>query len=393
MKPKLTILEGDVLTRLAEMPSESVQTIVTSPPYWGLRDYGIQASTWPDGWVGCLGLEPTPEMFVDHVVMVFNEAKRVLKNDGTLWLNMGDTYSSNAGGYDDNGSRGKTSHPRIGKGTMAAVVKNRSRTPTTGLRAKNLIGIPWRCAFALQAAGWNLRCDIIWHKPNPMPESCKDRPTKAHEYIFLFSKSRRYYYDYKAIREPVTGNAHARGHGVNPKAGNGAERRPSGWSDAKNGHKTALGWASANQQGRGKKHGKNSRMNVTRDVEHATRPKQNASFSAAVSGLVSERNKRSVWTVPTFAFEEAHYATFPPELIRPCIRAGAPKGAVVLDPFLGSGTTAMVAIEEGREAVGIEKSPENVAMAHRRCTASKLDRHRMLYQDRELEALPLFPKA
>lgn len=457
----LTILQGHVLDRLREMPDESVQTVITSPPYWGLRDYSIPSSVWggaPDcqhefaiakiktekgkgnwsqavngrgenqeggasakrepirgivvsgrcehcgAWRGCLGLEPTPAMFIEHMVAVFAEVHRVLRDDGTLWLNMGDSYSSNAGGYSGGaGSRGKSSSPRIGKGTMGAVVQDRDRITNTGMRAKNLVGIPWRLAFALQDAGWNLRSDIIWHKPNPMPESVRDRPTKAHEYIFLLSKGRKYYYDYKAIRDPVSGGAHGRGNGVNPKA-----NIPQGWASSEKyegqcatmpvrypGNGVGFGHGTDKERrgrSRVKTEGANSRMKVTRDVEHAARPKQNASFSAAVTQLVDERNKRSVWTVATFPYSGAHYATFPPELIRPCILAGAPKGGVVLDIFAGSGTTNMVALQEGRETIAIEMSPANVELIKQRCTPSELDRQRMMYEDQlhQMAELPLF---
>jgi len=302
------ILHGDVRDGLRTLPDASVQTCVTSPPYWRLRDYGV---------VGQLGLEATPDAYVSALVDVFREVRRVLKDDGTLWLNLGDSYASQGGahgGRDDNqtGVGAKRLH-REGVGDQMA------RTAPNGIKPKDLIGIPWLVAFALRADGWYLRSDIIWAKPNPMPESVTDRPTKAHEYLFLLTKSPRYYYDWKAITEPVSGTAHGRGSGVNPKA--------------------AL---------------------------NAPGAKQNASFSAATAGLVDERNKRSVWTVATQPYPEAHFATFPEALIAPCIFAGSRAGDTVLDPFVGSGTTGAVSVRAGRHFVGCELSAEYVALARRR---------------------------
>lgn len=292
------ILEGHVLNVLQSLPSNQFHCVVTSPPYWGLRDYGCE---------GQIGLERTPQEYLDVMVMVFREVKRVLRDDGTLWLNMGDCYATGAGAVGDRpggGERGdkwagKTRADRdgthAGKHTaMAAMgpMTQPNRMPIEGLKPKDLVGMPWRLAFALQADGWYLRSDIIWHKPNPMPESVTDRPTKSHEYIFLLSKSERYFYDSEAIKEEVTGEAHSRGNGINPKA---------------------------------TKHGQNSRMQVDRDPRHLGqgRIKQNESWSRATSDeLVTSRNKRSVWTVATQAFPEAHFATFPEELIVDCILAG-----------------------------------------------------------------------
>lgn len=244
---------GDALDVLKSIQSESVQCCVTSPPYWGLRDYGIE---------GQLGLEKTPEAYVEKMVEIFKEVRRVLKKDGTLWLNLGDVYAGNSipGGGD----------PTVIDRNLGGQ-KYRQKTVPASLKPKDLIGIPWRVAFALQSDGWYLRSDIIWSKPNPMPESVTDRPTKAHEYIFLMSKSSRYYYDADAIKEPVTGNAHDRGNGVNPKA-----RFPAGWDSGQGSHKEKIG--------------------------RYPRSKQNESFSSAVTGLVDYRNKRSVWTVATQPF-------------------------------------------------------------------------------------------
>jgi DNA modification methylase len=315
----VTLYNGNALDVLKELPERSAWCCVTSSPYWGLRDYGIQPSNWPDGWVGCHGLEPEIEMYVEHEVMIFRELRRVLHNEGTLWINLGDTYMGSWGGYRANSPGGQREkhaekfdreyfkikdHPR----PPSSFCRNRRRTPreddphksAPGLKAKDMAGVPWRVAFALQADGWYLRCDIIWHKPNPMPESVRDRPTKSHEYLFLLAKSEIYYYDFEAIKEPVTG-------------------------------------------GRFKN-------------------KQNESFSSSVSELVNFRNKRSVWTIPTLGFPDAHFATFPPDLIKPCILAGCPKGKTVIDPFSGSGTTAHVAKELGRKAIAIDLNPGYLEM-------------------------------
>jgi len=296
------ILHGDVRDGLRTLPDASVQMCVTSPPYWRLRDYGV---------AGQLGLEATPDAYVSALVDVFREVRRVLKDDATLWLNLGDSYANDTKwGGSSGGKHVKALHGATGIGRQKVA---------TGLKPKDLIGIPWLVAFALRADGWYLRADIIWAKPNPMPESVTDRPTKAHEYLFLLTKSPRYYYDWKAITEPVSGTAHGRGSGVNPKA--------------------AL---------------------------NAPGAKQNASFSAATAGLVDERNKRSVWTVATQPYPEAHFATFPEALIAPCIFAGSRAGDTVLDPFVGSGTTGAVSVRAGRHFVGCELSAEYVALARRR---------------------------
>jgi DNA modification methylase len=299
----LTLLQGDALDQLQSLESKSLQCCVTSPPYWGLRDYGTASQ---------LGLEPTPEAYITNMVAVFREVWRVLREDGTLWLNMGDGYAR-SGGEQDGGNR-ELMHLN-GKQKRMLSVKG------TGLKPKDLCGIPWRLAFALQADGWYLRSDIIWHKPNPMPESVTDRPTKAHEYIFLLTKQERYFYDAEAIREPVTGNAHLRGNGQNPK-----------------------------------------RQNAEFGV------RSNSTFPAPA--LVDERNKRSVWTIPTQAYADAHFATFPEELPKLCILAGTKLGDTVLDPFAGSGTTGQVAIELGRRAILIELNPNYCDMIQVRCTTT-----------------------
>jgi site-specific DNA-methyltransferase (cytosine-N4-specific) len=418
IKPN-SIIHGHVLDVLRSMPDESVNCCVTSPPYWGLRDYGISPQIW-DGdpncnhdwgaeligfknsskgnvgsttasspshdqnarfdskhqwchkcgaWLGSFGLEPTPDLYVQHAVQIFREVKRVLRNDGTLWLNLGDTYATgavkvgNCPGGGDQGNRWRDPTTKGYRGIHSQDPKHPigpitqpNRMPIDGFKPKDLIGIPWMIAFALRADGWYLRSDIIWAKPNPMPESVTDRPTKAHEYIFLMSKSERYYYDQKAVKEPVTGNSHHRGRGVNPKA-----RIPAGWDTGEGNHKQLIG--------RYKRPGKNSRVNIDRDPAHASRAiKQNRSFSSAVVSLVSSRNIRSVWTVPTQPYKYAHFATFPEKLITPCIKAGCPPHGIVLDPFGGSGTVGKVARDLNRNFILIDLNPSYCEMAHRRVT-------------------------
>lgn len=325
---------GDALEVLRTLPDESAHCCVTSPPYWGLRDYGHDDQ---------LGLEGTPEKYVEKLTQILREVSRVLKNDGTLWLNMGDCYHSRCGHRNDTSRWENCPIQPTAKGTHMEVVSP-NRLPQAGLKDKDLVGIPWRVAFALQADGWWLRSDIIWSKPNPMPESVTDRPTRAHDYIFLLAKNKSYFYDADAIKEPVTGGAHSRGDGVNPKALLGDDHP-------------------RNVDCRYKAPGQPENTGLRK---HGIRPKQNSSFSAAVSGLVSCRNKRSVWTIQTHPFPAAHFATFPPSLIEPCILAGCPKGGTVLDPFSGAGTSGLVALRNGRQFVGIELNPEYVEMARRR---------------------------
>jgi DNA modification methylase len=321
------ILHGNCLDVLKTLEPESVQMCVTSPPYWGLRDYGVD---------GQIGLEDSPELFIEQMVAVFREVRRVLKKDGTLWMNLGDSYAGSSKGRNSDGIHYcLTDLQASNKGAVSGKLK---KSQAEGLKPKDMVGIPWLVAFALRADGWYLRQDIIWHKPNPMPESVRDRCTKAHEYIFLFSKSERYFYDFEAIKEPVTGNAHDRGSGVNHKL-----RTPSGWDTGPGSHKGLSG---------------------------RYKPKQNESFSAAVTGLVEKRNKRSVWTVPTHPFPEAHFATYPPALIEPCILAGSKAGDIVLDPFFGAGTTGLVAQNNERKYIGIELNPEYIKIAEKRLSGS-----------------------
>lgn len=298
------VIQGDVRTMLATLPDQSVQTCATSPPYWGLRDYGAE---------GQLGLEDTPDAYVTAMVGVFREVRRVLRDDGTLWLNLGDSYATQGGahgGREDNqrGVGAKRMHD-AGGGDQAA------RRAPDGLKPKDLVGIPWMVAFALRADGWYLRCDIIWHKPNPMPESVTDRPTKAHEYLFLLSKSARYYYNWESIQE--------------------AGAIPAGTRAAKGG---------------------NVRSNL-KDVNG--RPPEYWDYTG-------KRNKRSVWTVNTQPYSGAHFATYPEDLITPCILAGSKEGDLVLDPFTGSGTTGAVAIRHRRNFIGVELNHAYVELARQR---------------------------
>jgi site-specific DNA-methyltransferase (cytosine-N4-specific) len=371
---------GETLELLREMPDGAVRCVVTSPPYWGLRDYGLPPSTWPDGWVGCLGLEPTPEMYVSHILDVFKEIWRVLAADGTLWLNLGDCYVSSPPGTSavrqqkrgyrgDRLANGRGDQPAVlrkktratrdgshaGKHTaMAALgpMAQPNRLPIPGLKPKDLVGMPWRVAFALQAAGWYLRSEIIWSKPNPMPESAKDRPTRSHEQVFLLSKRARYFYDYKAASEPTTGRAHSRG-----REGSPFDNIPSGWDNHTRSHRLLLGrYRSGNKARKFRAdHG-----GVPEDLQ---RGHQGMSVPWDDNGA---RNRRTVWTIATQSFPEAHFATFPEALVEPCLRAGSAKGDLVLDPFVGSGTVGVVALRLGRSFRGHELKPEYAQMARRR---------------------------
>lgn len=322
----VTIRHGDCREVLATLPADSVNCCVTSPPYWGLRDYGMD---------GQIGREDTPDAFVAEMVAVFREVRRVLRDDGTLWLNLGDTYQNakgQSGGVDPK-------QPARRHGLRPNDVS------IPGLKPKDLIGVPWLVAFALRIDGWYLRQDIIWSKPNPMPESVQDRCTKSHEYLFMLSKSARYHYDIDAIKEPMSLSSVTRlAQDVENQIG--SDRVPG----KTNGPMKAVGKADK-QRGHGRRHaGFTERWDAMERAEQC-------------SGM---RNRRSVWTVATQPFSDAHFATFPPELIEPCIKAGCPVGGVVLDPFGGAGTTGMVADRLGRDAILIELNPEYAAMAERR---------------------------
>ncbi|MBI3444398.1 MAG: site-specific DNA-methyltransferase [Magnetospirillum sp.] len=331
------LLIGDCRERLREIEAGSVHCCVTSPPYFGLRDYGVD---------GQIGLEESPEEFVLELVSVFREVRRALRDDGTLWLNLGDSYAGggNGGGgsFAIDGIRGA----RMGVDKNKALRKN-ARRAIGAIKPKDLIGAPWMVAFALRADGWYLRQEIIWHKPNPMPESVRDRCTKAHEQIFLLSKSPIYHYDADAIKERASLDTHPRGPGN--KRHKMTEAREAG--DAR--HQTKAGL-----------------LKYSRKLAAAASgTKNNESFDQAMSVMPEKRNKRSVWTVGSEPYSGAHFATFPPALIEPCILAGCPAGGTVLDPFGGAGTTGLVADRLGRHAILCELNPEYVAMAERRIRA------------------------
>lgn len=338
-----TILTGDCRDVLKTLTDESVNCCVTSPPYFGLRDYGC---------AGQIGLEPTPEEFVSEMVNVFRELRRVLRGDGTLWLNLGDTYNNSDKWGGGGANTGKHSIDAGGKVPSWSGVR-RKWPGVEGIKQKDLIGIPWRVAFALQADGWYLRQDIIWHKPNPMPESVTDRCTKAHEYVFLMTKSARYYFDAKAIAEPVAQSSIERLSQPNLNNQKGIDRV----TGKTNGTMKAVGRGGVNAF-RGQGHfrdGENGPANRTgRDMRN-------------VGAESKTRNKRSVWNITTQPYKDAHFATFPPALVRPCILAGCPVGGTVLDPFGGSGTTGMVATELGRKSILIELNPKYVELCRDRC--------------------------
>lgn len=295
------IIVGDCRDTLKTLPDQSVQCVVTSPPYWGLRDYGVDDQ---------IGQESDPYQFVEELCQVFDEVWRVLKDDGTLWLNLGDSYVGT-------GSKGELKDPKNPDGRNGQTVALNNKVD--GLKRKDLVGIPWRVAFALQARGWYLRQDIIWAKPNAMPESVTDRCVKSHEYIFLLSKSASYYFDHEAIKEdattePVARDKHAEGYQAD--------------------------YAKGDRFSAGKR----------------------------VFGADGKRNKRDVWTVNTRPYTGAHFATYPAELITPCILAGTQTGDLVLDPFNGSGTTGEVALKHGRNYIGLELNPDYAKLAEHRIT-------------------------
>ena len=331
------IIEGDCIEGMRRLEGQSVNCVVTSPPYFGLRDYGHD---------GQIGLEASPDAFVAKLVDVFREVRRVLRDDGTVWLNMGDSYASST-----KGSGGKNGNLNTPTGNKEPAYFSHPRKFKHDVKDKDLLGIPWRVAFALQADGWYLRQDIIWHKPNPMPESVRDRCTKAHEYIFLLSKSERYYFDSEAMQEPTA------------KGAAGSE-----FHTGKTGAHQ-LGRASTKPRTAGNKSHKYVTAYDGSDTEeHRTK----AGLMNFADTPWETRNRRSVWTVATKPYKGAHFATFPPDLIRPCILAGCPKDGTVLDPFGGSGTTALVALEEGRKAVLCELNTDYIAQAHKRIEGLQL---------------------
>ena len=311
------MLVGDCRTRLADIEDGSVQTVVTSPPYWGLRDYGCDDQ---------IGLEQTPGLFVEALVDVFREVRRTLRDDGTIWVNLGDTYiAGRPGGI---GTSSKVTSRNHLESQKVRGVGNAAHRRAHGLKPKDLCGVPWRVALALQADGWWLRSDIIWHKTSPMPESVRDRPSRAHEYLFLLSKSARYYYDADAIRTPLK-----------PKTltAYGTRRRSKG----------------TDKLGRVASHNISERI-----PDRKPRLAEDGSHAGA--------NRRTVWTIAQEPYAGAHFATYPRELVKPCILAGSPPDGLVLDPFAGSGTTLEVALALGRRAIGIEANPDYAALIEKR---------------------------
>lgn len=291
------LYNGNCLEILKLLPNESINCCITSPPYWGLRDYGHNKQ---------IGIEKTPDEYVSKMVSVFAEVKRVLKPEGTLWLNLGDSYVGT-------GAKGDYKDPKNPNGRNSQKEKAKNNKVEM-LKSKDLVGIPWRVAFALQSDGWYLRQDIIWHKPNPMPESVTDRCTKAHEYIFLLSKSKKYYFDNASIKEKSAPD--------------------------------------------------NSIRN--RDLTKLNNTPGRTKMKGLIKNDYKTRNKRSVWTVSTKPFSEAHFATFPPDLIEPCVKAGCPIGGVILDPFFGAGTTGYVAVKHDRKFIGLELNKEYCEIAKNR---------------------------
>jgi DNA modification methylase len=382
---------GDVRAVLRQMidAGVKVQTIVTSPPYWGLRSY------LPAGHADKaheIGSEPTLAEFLATMVGVFDLCREVLRDDGTMFVNMGDSYcSTDKWGGGKNGNTGKQTVADDG-----SVPSQRDRKQAQpGIKPKDLIGQPWRLAFTLQDAGWWLRQDIIWNKPNPMPESIRDRCTKAHEYIFLLSKSERYFWDFEAMQEPVEGTAHARRATI---------KAPDGWATHAGGHGsfhrdgrekgayTEVGQrqgppgnpspkaalvdtenAGAYADGRSERMGRGAGWRERKLEEAGSGTKNNDSMDEALAEVRSTRNRRSVWTVPSEPYKGAHFATFPRALIEPCILAGAPVGGVVLDPFFGSGTTGQVAQALGRKFIGIEINQEYKALQDERLRQQSME--------------------
>lgn len=350
---------GDVRDVLRQMIAEGVKVncIVTSPPYWGLRSYLPEDH--PDK-AREIGSEPTLREWLEVMTGVFELAREVLTDDGTCWVNMGDAYATSNGG-----------RPQGETGQMAG----RAVTAARVVKAKDLMGQPWRLAFALQDAGWYLRQDIVWSKPNPMPESCRDRCTKSHEYLFLLTKSPRYYWNFEAMQEPVTGTANARRAVI---------KSPDGWDTGPGAHGTvhragrekgatkpttpkAVLASSCNDGGYAD--GKSERMGRVA----GWRVKNNESMDEALSDVVSTRNRRSVWTIPTQGYDGAHFATFPEALVEPCVRAGCPPGGTVLDIFFGSGTVGQVAQRFGCNFIGIDLDQRNKALQRERLRQPSLN--------------------
>lgn len=312
------IIVGDVRDKLKELPDESVNCVVTSPPYWGLRDYGND---------GQIGLEKTPQEYISSMTEVFREVRRVLRSDGTLWLNIGDTYKPNGKGAMKAGLNERYFGKKFNSDKQSAQENHLDRSGfKADVKEKELVGIPWRLAFALSDDGWYLRQDIIWAKPNVMPESVRDRCTKSHEYLFLLTKSPKYYYDHIAIKEPVSDVS--------------LKRAKSGWKTNRPSAKTGPSGIDVDVMG-----------------DRFVNPQG--------------RNKRDVWFIPTASFKGAHFAVMPERLVEPCVLAGSPESGIVLDPFFGSGTVGVVAKKNNRNYIGIELNPEYAKIAESRLFNTK----------------------
>ncbi|WP_212692497.1 DNA-methyltransferase [Vallitalea guaymasensis] len=328
------IYNMDCRKGLKLIDDNSIDCCITSPPYWGLRDYGVD---------GQIGLEDTLQKYIENMVQVFREIKRVLKKDGTVWLNLGDSYVGTGGDrkkavLNPVFYQQQQHNPKGGRYEKIQELKK------INLKPKDLIGIPWRIAFALQDDGWYLRSDIIWSKSNCMPESAKDRPTKAHEYIFLLSKSRKYYYDYQSIMEPIAASTIQRlSQDIENQKGSD---RANGGSKRNGAMKAVIGKGNSKTFRGGGSYTKGQSFNNS-----STSERESHGNAVNENGV---RNKRTVWTVSTSQFKQAHFATFPEKLIEPCVFAGCPKNGIVLDPFMGSGTTALVAWENNRNYIGFE---------------------------------------
>jgi DNA modification methylase len=334
------IICGDCLEVLKTLPDESVNCCITSPPYWGLRDYGVD---------GQLGLEKTPEEYVAHIVEVLREVRRVLRNDGTCWLNLGDSYAGSMKGANGDGTWQDRSNCKQGTNIGALNIPPQ-KAKDIGLKPKDLVGIPWLVAFALRADGWYLRQDIIWAKPNPMPESVTDRCTKSHEYVFLLAKSQKYYYDKDAIAEPSE---------TFENRPSGVERnREYGYDSKENLYPEAY------------------RKNIVGNISERgiTRTTEGLNLKTQAEKTKETRNRRSVWTVTTKPFSEAHFATFPEALIEPMVLAGCPEGGIILDPFMGAGTTGMVAKKNYRSFIGIELNQKYIDIATNRINGTLVNR-------------------
>lgn len=345
----LQVFHGHALAVLRTLDAQSVNTCVTSPPYWGLRDYGVQEQ---------IGLEKTPEEYVANLVAVFAELRRVLRDDGTLWLNLGDSYAG-GGNYRGTHSESTLSDKQRSNGGARGVSQLLGCSGKQhGCKPKDLVGIPWMVAFALRTDGWYLRQDIIWSKPNPMPESVTDRCTRSHEYIFMFSKRPRYYYDAAAIREPASPSLVKQvedgynGSAIKDYLGQNVQDASATKSRIISNARKRID----KQRGHGRRHaGFNDKWDALSPAEQA----------------ILGANKRSVWTVAPACYKGAHFATFPPNLISPCILAGSPAGGTILDPFGGSGTTGKVALELGRRAVLIELNPDYLPLIEQRCNVTQ----------------------